>query len=49
MPTATGAINPVVDDRYGFDDLHQALDDLANRRVVGKMVLRVDAEPEVRS
>ena len=37
---AAGAINPVVDDRYGFDDLHQALDDLANRRVVGKIFMR---------
>ncbi|MDE0347592.1 MAG: NADPH:quinone oxidoreductase family protein [Boseongicola sp.] len=41
-----GQINPVIDDRHGFDDLPQALDDLRNRRVVGKMVLRVDAERE---
>ena len=39
-------INPLVDDRYGFDDLPQALDDLANRRVAGKMVLRIDAHQE---
>ncbi|MBC8271223.1 MAG: NADPH:quinone oxidoreductase family protein [Gammaproteobacteria bacterium] len=38
---ASGKINPMVDDRYGFDDLPLALDDLANRRVAGKMVLRI--------
>ncbi len=34
-------VNPAVDDRYGFTDLRMALDDLANRRVAGKMVLRI--------
>lgn len=38
---AAGQINPLVDDGYGFDDLPAALDDLENRRVAGKMVLRV--------
>ena len=41
-----GRINPVIDDRYEFDNLPQALDDLKNRRVVGKVVLRIDAERE---
>ena len=39
-------INPLIDDRHGFDNLPQALDDLANRRVSGKMVLRIDADQE---
>ncbi len=36
-----GRIRPVVDDRYGFDDLPRALDDLAAGRSVGKLVLRM--------
>ncbi len=36
-----GKINPQIDDRYGFVDLPKALDDLANRRVAGKMILRM--------
>ncbi|MGR3343815.1 MAG: NADPH:quinone oxidoreductase family protein [Paracoccaceae bacterium] len=36
-----GKINPLIDERYGFADLPAALDDLANRRVAGKMVLRM--------
>lgn len=39
-----GAIRPLVDDRYGFEALPQALDDLENRRSTGKLALRV-AEP----
>ena len=39
-------INPLVNDRYGFDDLPSALDDLENRRVAGKMVVRIAAEKE---
>lgn len=37
-------INPLVDDRHTLGDLPAALDDLANRRVSGKMVLRVTDE-----
>jgi NADPH:quinone reductase len=39
-----GHINPLVDDHHGFDDLPSALDDLENRRVAGKMVLRIGTE-----
>ncbi len=46
---AAGKINPLVDDRYGFADLPNALDDLENRRVAGKMVLRIAAERETRN
>lgn len=41
---AGGHINPLVDDRHGFDDLPSALDDLENRRVAGKMVLLIGPE-----
>ena len=41
---AENRINPLVDDRYGITDLPLALDDLANRRVAGKMVLRVNSD-----
>ena len=34
-------ISPLVEDRYRIAELPEALDDLANRRVSGKMVLRV--------
>ncbi len=34
-------INPLVNEGYRIAELPQALDDLANRRVAGKMVLRV--------
>ncbi len=36
-----GRIRPVVDDRYGFDDLPRALDDLKAGRSVGKLVLKI--------
>ena len=36
-----GRIRPVVDDRYGFDDLPRALEDLRAGRSVGKLVLRM--------
>jgi NADPH2:quinone reductase len=36
-----GKINPLVDVRYGLDDLPEALDCLKDRRSVGKLVLRV--------
>lgn len=42
-----GHINPRVDDRDGFDDLPSALDKLENRRVSGKMVLRIGTEEKV--
>ncbi len=38
---ASGKINPVVDSNYGFDELPSALNDLANRRVIGKMALQI--------
>ncbi|NNE81481.1 MAG: NADPH:quinone oxidoreductase family protein [Silicimonas sp.] len=38
-----GHIAPLVDDRYVFDELPAALDDLQNRRVTGKLVLRIGA------
>lgn len=41
---AAGKIAPVIDDRHALADLPAALDDLANRRVTGKMVLRVGRE-----
>lgn len=44
---SSGAIRPVVDDRYRLADLPRALDDLANRRVTGKIALRVDANGEI--
>lgn len=44
---ANGKINPLVNDHYGFNDLPAALDDLSNRRVAGKMVLRIASENEV--
>jgi NADPH:quinone reductase-like Zn-dependent oxidoreductase len=37
----SGQIDPLVDDRYGLDDLPEALDCLKNRRSVGKLILRV--------
>ncbi len=37
----SGKINPEIDDRYKFTELPAALDDLANRRASGKMVLQV--------
>lgn len=43
---AENRINPLVDDKYRIAELPQALADLANRRVVGKMVLRVGPEAE---
>lgn len=43
---AAGAIRPAVDDRYRLADLPRALDDLAHRRVTGKIALRVDANGE---
>ncbi len=36
-----GRIRPVVDDRYGFDDLPRALDDLKSGRSMGKLVLGI--------
>lgn len=39
---AAGKLNPVVSRRYAFDDLQSALNDLANRRATGKIVLDVD-------
>ena len=36
-----GRIRPVVDDRYGFDDLPRALEDLEAGRSVGKLVLKI--------
>ncbi|MBZ0218527.1 MAG: zinc-binding dehydrogenase, partial [Fimbriimonadaceae bacterium] len=36
-----GRINPVVNDKYNFEDLPKALADLGNRASVGKLVLRV--------
>ncbi len=38
-----GRIDPLVDDRYGLEDLPEALDCLKDRRSVGKLVLRVVA------
>lgn len=39
-----GQINPLVDERYAFDELPAALNDLKNRRVAGKMVLSIAQE-----
>lgn len=36
-----GTIRPLVDDRYGFEALPQALADIEDRRSTGKLVLRV--------
>jgi NADPH:quinone reductase-like Zn-dependent oxidoreductase len=36
-----GRIRPVIDDRYGFDDLPRALEDLKAGRSVGKLVLKM--------
>jgi NADPH2:quinone reductase len=36
-----GRIDPLVDDRYGFDDLPEALGCLKDRRSAGKLVLRI--------
>jgi NADPH:quinone reductase len=36
-----GAIRPEIDDRFGFEELPQALEELRQRRSTGKLVLRV--------
>ena len=41
---ADGRINPLIDDRYNFAELPAALDDLANRRVAGKLVLQMSTD-----
>ena len=39
-----GNIRPVVDDSYSMHELPRALDDLANRRVTGKIALRIGTD-----
>jgi NADPH:quinone reductase-like Zn-dependent oxidoreductase len=40
-----GALAPLVDDHYAFDELPCALQDLAHRRSAGKLMLKVRDMP----
>ena len=42
---ADGHVDPIVGRSYGFDQVHQALRDLDERRAIGKLVLDLDKEP----
>ncbi len=39
---AGGKLNPVISRQYAFDELKDALGDLANRRATGKIILNID-------
>ena len=34
-----GVINPIVSKRYSLDDANQALEDLKNRKIIGRAVI----------
>ena len=38
-----GAVQPIVDSVYDFDDVHKAYDRILSSRATGKVVVKVDA------
>ena len=38
-----GAVQPIVDSIYEFDDVHKAYDRILSARATGKVIVKVDA------
>ena len=38
-----GAVQPIVDSVYEFDDVHKAYDRILSGRATGKVVVKIDA------